>query len=266
MTDLTLDDLTRAATAYERLLVPGLFAPWPAVLAKAAKIGKGKRVLDVACGSGIATRHAAEKTGDASLVTGIDANPGMLAVAAQQAPDIDWREGDAAALPFEDDTFDAVLCQFGMMFFEDRPAALREMARVSKPKGRIAVAVFDGLENNPAYGTMVDVFSRHLGAESGSVLGFPFCLGAVPAIEAAFTDAGLSPDIKTETRQASFASARDLVLADVEGWFPLAGIRLDAETVDAIVEDAEISLGSSVADNGNVTFDVSAHVATASVA
>lgn len=71
----------------------------------------------------------------------------MLAVARQLEPAVDWREGFAESLPFPDESFDAVVSQFGLMFFTDRRQALREMLRVLVPGGRLAVAVWDSLEN-----------------------------------------------------------------------------------------------------------------------
>lgn len=97
---------------------------------EAAKIRSGHRVLDVACGTGVPAREAALCVGDGGFVAGLDAGPGMLAVAAQLAPSVGWREGTAEALPCEDDSFDAVISQFGLMFFQDRPIALREISRL----------------------------------------------------------------------------------------------------------------------------------------
>jgi ubiquinone/menaquinone biosynthesis C-methylase UbiE len=98
-------------------------------------------VLDVACGTGVVAREAARRVGPAGAVAGLDRNEGMLAVARRMAPGIAWRHGLAEALPFPDGAFDAVICQFGLMFFEDRGKALGEMWRALRPGGRLAVAV-----------------------------------------------------------------------------------------------------------------------------
>jgi ubiquinone/menaquinone biosynthesis C-methylase UbiE len=116
-----------AAVAYENDFVPAIFAQWPPVLAEIAGMGSGDRVLDVACGTGILAREALARVGPSGRVTGLDLNEGMLAVARQLRPEIDWRHGDAAKLPFEDSAFDVVVSQFALMFFPDRVAALREM-------------------------------------------------------------------------------------------------------------------------------------------
>src|SRR5262245_6199314 len=105
-------------------------------LADAVRIRPGERVLDVACGTGVLARQAASRVGSEGSVAGVDPSPGMLAVAKRLAPAIAWRQGTAEALPFEDGSFDAVVSQFGMMFFADRGRAIREMLRVLIPGGR----------------------------------------------------------------------------------------------------------------------------------
>ena len=117
-----LDPIARSTPAeiYDRLFVPALFARWGPVLADAARLSAGDRVLDVACGTGAATLAAAARVGPTGSVTGLDPNPDMLAVARGKGAPVDWRDGVAEALPFPDASFDAVVSQFGMMFFTDR--------------------------------------------------------------------------------------------------------------------------------------------------
>jgi SAM-dependent methyltransferase len=88
----------------------------------------------------------------------------MLAVARRKYPSIDWRDGRAESLPFADARFDAVLSQFGLMFFVDKVAALREMRRVLRPRGRLAVAVWDALEQSPGYAAFAALLQRLFGA------------------------------------------------------------------------------------------------------
>src|SRR5512134_552654 len=144
-----------AAQAYEALMVPALFGQWAAKVADAAQIRPGQRVLDVACGTGVLAREAAARTGPTGFVAGLDPSPGMLEVAAHLAPAVDWRQGVAESLPFPDHSFDAVVCQFGLMFFRDRREALRQAVRVLTPDGCLAVAVWDSLDNIPAYAAEV---------------------------------------------------------------------------------------------------------------
>ena len=127
-----------AAEVYEARFVPAIFGEWAPHLVEAAGVAPGQAVLDVACGTGVVARTAADRMGGRGRVVGLDLNEGMLAVAGRLRPDIEWRQGDAAELPFEAGSFDAVLCQAALMFFPDRARALREMARVASPGLRVA--------------------------------------------------------------------------------------------------------------------------------
>ncbi|MDJ0949727.1 MAG: class I SAM-dependent methyltransferase [Alphaproteobacteria bacterium] len=264
MPELSLEELKTTAAAYEERLVPALFQQWTEPMADAAHIRAGQRVLDVACGTGVLARAVADRVGPGGSVTGLDVNPGMLAVAAHAAPGIEWRQGVAEELPFEDRTFDAVVSQFGLMFFPDREAALREMVRVLKPGGRLAVAVFDGLDRIPAYALMVDVLERVVGQEAANALRSPFVLGDTEALSSLFAAAGIpSAAIATTEGTERFPSVRDMVLGDVKGWFPLAGIRLDEDMIAALVAQAEAALMQFVTAGGAVEFPVRVHIVTA---
>ena len=140
-----------AAEIYDELFLPALFSEWAPRVAELAQLKPGMRVLDVACGTGVLSLVAADLVEPGGSVAGLDLNPGMLDVARRKAPDIDWREASAEAIPFEDDAFDAVVSQFGLMFFEDKASAIREILRVLRPGGKMAVAVWDSLENVPGY-------------------------------------------------------------------------------------------------------------------
>jgi SAM-dependent methyltransferase len=144
MNDVTYRQFTgNAAENYERDFVPAIAIPVSAELLRAADLKPGERVLDVGCGTGLIARRASEAVGEHGSVAGLDLAPDMIAVASSlPAPDgapIDWRQGDATALPFRDESFDAVLCQMTLMFVEDRSAALREMYRVLASGGRVLI-------------------------------------------------------------------------------------------------------------------------------
>ena len=131
-----------AAEVYEAAVRPGVLRPVGAAAVRRPPASQpGQAVLDVACGTGIVARTAADLVGTRRHVVGVDLNEAMLTVARRVRPDIEWRQGDVAALPFADRSFDAVLCQMALMFFPDRAAALREMARVVRPDGSVAVLV-----------------------------------------------------------------------------------------------------------------------------
>jgi ubiquinone/menaquinone biosynthesis C-methylase UbiE len=115
-------------------MVPALFATYAASLIAQAALQPGERVLDAACGTGIVARMAAPHVGETGHVTGLDLNAGMLEVARKgptlHGAPITWQEGNLEALPFEEGTFDVVLCQQGLQFCPNRAAAVREMRRV----------------------------------------------------------------------------------------------------------------------------------------
>jgi ubiquinone/menaquinone biosynthesis C-methylase UbiE len=128
-----------AADNYQRYFVPAIGRPVALDLIEAADLQPGDRVLDVACGTGVVTRMAAEKVGATGTVAGLDLTPGMLESAKAATPadlDIDWYEAPAEAIPLDSNSFDVVLCQMGVQFFSDAIAALAEMRRVMRPGGR----------------------------------------------------------------------------------------------------------------------------------
>jgi ubiquinone/menaquinone biosynthesis C-methylase UbiE len=115
----TLEEVRGPAEIYDAHFVPALFAQWGPVVAAEAGVRKGDRVLDVACGTGALTLAAAEIAGPSGSVVGLDVNPEMLVVARGKSVQIEWLEGSAEALPLPSNSFDAVVSQFGFMFFED---------------------------------------------------------------------------------------------------------------------------------------------------
>ena len=128
---------------YERYFVPAIGGPASKGLIAAAQLEPGERVLDVACGTGVVTRAAADAVGPGGIVAGLDINPAMLAKAREVSSDtsIDWYEASAESMPLPDRSFGVVLCQMGLQFMQDRSAALTEMHRVLAPGGRALVTV-----------------------------------------------------------------------------------------------------------------------------
>ena len=166
-----------APEAYERYLVPPIFAPWAEGLLDAAEVREGDRVLDVACGTGIVARRATSRVGDEGDVTGIDINDGMLAVAerADEAqPQIEWRQGDATDLPFADERFTVVCCQQALQFFDDPRGALVEMRRVLETDGRAALSVWRPLEYQPGSVVLAEALGRYVGEEAVAMMRSPF--------------------------------------------------------------------------------------------
>jgi ubiquinone/menaquinone biosynthesis C-methylase UbiE len=128
---------------YERYFVPAIGFPLATELVEAALLSPGERVLDMACGTGVVARLAADQVGAAGHVTALDVNPGMLAVARSVSSPaaIEWREGAAEDTQLAAAAYDAALCQMGLQFFADRGAALAELHRVLAPGGRLVANV-----------------------------------------------------------------------------------------------------------------------------
>ncbi len=152
------------AQAYQEYYGPAIFEPLTSLLIEHARPRTGESVLDVACGTGIATRRAAGAVSHSARVVGVDVNPGMLDVARAVTTDMDveWREGDGTALDLPDGCFDLVLCQQGLQFFPDRAAGAAEMRRVLVEGGRVVVAVWRGLEHHPLWAALADAEVPHL--------------------------------------------------------------------------------------------------------
>lgn len=261
MSELSLSELKKTAEDYEGLLVPALFSTWAERMVAIADLQRDDRVLDVACGTGIFARAARAQLGSGHLITGLDLNPGMLAVAEEKAADISWQQGSAESLPFEDNTFDVVVSQFGLMLFESPEKALREMWRVLRPDGRLIIAVFNSLEYLPAYAAVANVYEQMIGTDVGNALRYPFSMGDTDRIKALFEEAGIiNLKIMTVGAMARFANVRQLVLSDVKGWFPFAGIYLDDNEIDAVEQALRSQLHKYIHANGEVEFDVSIHV------
>lgn len=251
--------------AYEKHLVPRLFDPWAADLVQATNVGHGHHVLDVACGTGIVARHAARRVGSQGEVTGIDLNPAMLAAARELADgSIAWREASADELPFPDETFDVVLCQQGLQFFGDRPAALAEMRRVAKPGGRLGVSTGRGIDHQPGYRHVIDSLTRHVGVEAGEIISSPHALGDSEELRSLVADAGLQDvHLHFVVLPLRFPSAEDLLRAESSS-SPLGNLvdRLDADVREELVEDLTRRLAPHTDDEG-VIFPFESNVITA---
>jgi SAM-dependent methyltransferase len=138
-----------APANYERF-VAAFMLPFADAVVAHSGVRPGSAVLDVACGTGFVTRRLAAAVAPNGRVVGLDVNPHMLAAAAASCPPgIEWVESSAVTLPFGDAEFDAVTCQQGVQFFSDREAALREMHRVLRPRGRAVATIWAPPGSNP---------------------------------------------------------------------------------------------------------------------
>jgi ubiquinone/menaquinone biosynthesis C-methylase UbiE len=181
-----------AAERYERWVVPFVSHPMALPLLDLADLQPGERVLDLATGTGMLARLAARRVTPGGAVTGLDLNDEMLK-AARELPlppglKIEWRQGSAQDLPFDDGAFDVVVCQQGFQFFPDRIAALHQMRRVLRARGRVALSVFTG----PSLYFMAvrDAVARHVSAEAARSTAAGFSLGDAEEFGDLLKDAG----------------------------------------------------------------------------
>lgn len=261
---------TNPAETYERFMVPTLFGPWADVLLRAARPRPGERVLDVACGTGIVARRVAPTVGPTGQVVGLDLNPNMLAVARAAAEReglaVDWQEGRAEQLPFPDGGFDLALCQFGLMFFADRRAALGEVRRVVRPGGRLALSVWQGLDRHPFYRALDGAIQRRLGMPGVRDI---FALGNAGELRTLLAEAGFravaiepaSMTARFPNPEAFLAGEIDVDTAAIPSMQHLDG-EARREVAEAIREDMESPL-RDVVEDGHVVLPFHAHVARA---
>lgn len=206
------------AEAYQAYYGPAIFEPLSAMVLALATPAPGDRVLEVASGTGILTRHLAAAAGPAGRAVGIDLNESMVEVAARLGGDgsIEYRRGDGTDLDVPDGDFDAVYCQQGLQFFSDRAAGAREMRRVLRPGGRAIVATWLGVDAHPLFAALAAAEAPQLTAAGVDVdrqeLVAPFSLGEGDELAALLRDAGFSEvQLHRVSIDACFADADHFV-------------------------------------------------------
>lgn len=243
-----------SAAIYERVLVPAVFSPWVEPMIEAVQIGPGDSVLDVACGTGVVARRALDTVGPAGSVTGLDFTPAMLEVARLVEPAIDWKVGDALDLPFADETFDAVLCQAGMMFFPDRVQAVREMRRVLRPGGRIAVLTWAAAPGQEAYSR---VLAEHVSQAAAERYRSPWLMSDPDDLQAVMVQGGFSDAVTEQREGSSRFSSVGLFLESTS--LLLAG---EADPAD-LLAPTEGALAEYISADGALAIPGPANIATA---
>jgi len=258
------EELIEAARGYESLFVPALFEVWTQHLIASVGIQDGYHVLDVACGTGVLARHALACAGMNGRVVGVDPAPGMLAMAEETEPGVEWVASSAEALDLADNSFDCVVSQFGMMFFENGQRSTDEMFRVLKPGGSLSIAVWRSVEHNPAYADVIDLLEEQVGTAAADALRLPYSLGDASKVTAwlessAFTDI----KVETKTESARFPSTRQMIEAELRGWLPMFDIFLSEAEISDILIESEKTLRKYASPSGEAVFPTSAHIISA---
>jgi len=257
-----------AAERYERYVARYILGPWAPLLVDAVHVDVGERVLDVACGTGVVARVAAERVGSVGRVVGVDLNSGMIAVARSLptpvGASIEWIERSALDLRLHDATMDVVLCQQGLQFFPDKALAMREMRRVLARGGRLALSVWNGvgLYNS----AIAEALTRFVSEDAAS----QFCASRqVPAkeeLQRLATEAGFSAVNVRVGRIQVHLPRLDKFALDHLSATPLA------QSIRAADPEAREKIGASVmqqlqryADGDGITYPEETHVLTAQV-
>ncbi|PYS22870.1 MAG: ubiquinone biosynthesis protein UbiE [Acidobacteria bacterium] len=206
---------------YDRYLGPTLFEPYAADLVARVNVPAGSTVLELACGTGIVTRRLRERLAGSTKLVATDLNEAMLNYASRKYKDgenLEWRQADATELPFSERSFDAVLCQFGLMFVPDKGQALREAHRVMKPGGKIVFNVWDAIEQNDFARIAHETIAKFFDDNPPDFYQIPFSLHDRSAIESLLTDSGFKEiDFTLLPLESKAASARDLTRGLIHG-------------------------------------------------
>jgi len=252
---------------YEKYLVPLIFQPYADDIARRVAALRPSKVLEIAAGTGVVTRALAASVPAPASITATDLNQAMLDEAAARGTTrpVDWCQADAMQLPFEDGSFDVVVCQFGVMFFPDRAAAFAEARRVLRSGGAFVFNVWDRLEENEIPHVVIGAL------ESVYPDNPPRFLARVPhgyheaeVIRRNLAAGGFMtpPEIDTVAARSRASSAREAAVAFCQG----TPLRNEIEARDgAALEKATASAAQAIADRfgpGPVDARIQAHVIT----
>lgn len=223
---------------YDQYLGPVLFEGYARDMARRVPATPGTRLLEVACGTGIVTGHLrARLTGPGRFVA-TDLNPPMLDFARSKlgsGSGVEWEPADACTLPFPDASFDVLVCQFGLMFVPDKPAALKEARRVIAPGGRFLLSVWDSLERNRFAKLAHETIAGFFAVDPPTFYQVPFSLHRTEMLQDMLVAAGFA-DVRVDpvSLRGESGEARDLARGLVEG-NPVGGAIRERPGLDAAV-------------------------------
>jgi ubiquinone/menaquinone biosynthesis C-methylase UbiE len=210
---------------YDRYLGPVLFEPYAADLVERLRGAKFANVLELACGTGRLTAHLVTLLDEKGRLSATDLNADMIEIAKEKISDqrINWQVADAQELPYADQSFDLVACQFGVMFFPDKAKAFQEACRVLKPGGQFLFNTWDSLDQNTHSLLVQKALREVMGKDAPDFMDRgPFSYFDPEAIRTSLADAGFSAiSIRVVAKQAYYQSNETILRGFLEG-SPLA--------------------------------------------
>jgi ubiquinone/menaquinone biosynthesis C-methylase UbiE len=244
MTEGNLFQLSdNAAENYEQISARYILGPWAQVLVSASELKSGEKILDLACGTGIVSRAAAEQLGVSGHITGLDTNPGMLKVAQKigikgSCP-IEWVEGSACDIPLEDGTFDAVLCQQGLQYFPDQAKAISECYRVLRTGGRACFNIWAAA--GPYNEALARAIAMHIGDKEARQYRQSRDVPDAASLRQLFEDAGFSNvDVSVKEMLVWLPEIKKFAISHLDG-SPISS------ALNALSEEAQGNLARDVA-------------------
>ena len=233
---------------YDRYLGGVLFEPYAIDLAARVDTGEANEVLELACGTGILTRHLRQQLPASTRLVATDLNEPMLQYAiakSEQNEGIEWKQADACALPFPDGSFDVVVFQFGLMFVPDKSAALAEIKRVLRPNGQLIFNVWDSIERNAFANIAHQTVSRLFATNPPTFYEVPFSLYDQAALKQMVSQAGFHDiELSIVSRVGESPSSRDAARGLVYGNPLITAIReQDAIAAETVVNEIDHAVG-----------------------
>lgn len=232
------------ARAYHEGLVPTIFEPYARDLGERLPISGGMRVLETAAGTGVVTRALLDRLPQDARLVATDLSEDMIAIGREHVggdPRLEWHPADAQALPFPDASFDAVVCQFGVMFFPDKALAMREAKRVLKPSGTLLLNAWDGIAQNGFARLMDETLAVLFPTNTPTFVNVPFGYSDPSVMRSVLEQAGFSDVQVRHVDQVAVSESAERFARGFVFGTPLIGEIQARSTPDAETVTAELT-------------------------